>query len=256
MAEHKRRWGRILLILALVLIVLVGVADRVAAHVAEQTISSKARDQLAAEQITTSAPPSVSIAGFPFLTQVLAGNYHEIDIKLANPTSRGVRLDDLTVVATNVSAPASGLMNGNATVVAAKVTGAAHIGWNSVQQLADLSGLDRYGLHPDMLRIEPADSGKVRISAPVTVLGQSFNVVATGSVRVTSGVLHVSTSSIQAGDSSLPSAVNQQLDQLKNALSFDIKLPPLPYHLSVDSVSANSAGVQINASAQNVSLTG
>ena len=34
MAERKRRWGRISLILAIVLVVLLGIADRVAAHVA------------------------------------------------------------------------------------------------------------------------------------------------------------------------------------------------------------------------------
>lgn len=255
MAERKRRWGRILLVLALIVVVLLVAADRIGVLVAERTIASQASDQLASQQITTSSKPSVKIVGFPFLTQVAAGKYQEIDINLDDPTSRGVRLDDLDVVATDVTAPASSLMSGDAAVTADKVSGTAHISWTSVQQLVDLSGLSRYGLDPKLLRIEPAGAGKIRLSGPVTILGTSFTAVATGAVSVASGNLHVGIESMQASGDNVPSAVNQQLNQLKSLLTFDIKIPPLPYQLSVDSVNATSAGVQINASAHDVSLS-
>ena len=40
------------------------------------------------------------------------------------------------------------------------------------------------------------------------------------------------------------------------SLTFDARIPQLPYHLSLDSVKATSAGIAITASAQNVVLGG
>jgi hypothetical protein len=254
MAERKRRRGRVLLVLLLVVIVLLVAADRVGVVIAEHQIADQASEQLAAQQITTSEKPSVSIRGVPFLTQVAAGHYQEIDINLEEPTSRGVRLDDLKVVATDVDAPASGIMGGNPHITAAKVTGVAHIGWASFERLVDLSGLGQYGLDPKLLRIDPVGPGKIKVSGPVTILGASFTAVATGTVNVREGAVHVGIDSIQASGDNIAPAINQQLDQLKNQLTFDIKIPPLPYKLSVESIATNAQGVLVNASARDVTL--
>lgn len=254
--RKRRRWGRALLILLFIVIVLIIAADRVGVLVAEHAIAGQARDQLAAQQISTSEPPSVTVRGVPFLTQVAAGHYREIDIDLVNPTSRGVRLDTLDVVATDVTAPTSGLIGGDATITAGKVAGVVHLSWQSFQQLVDLSGLRQYGVDPETLRIEPASDGKIRISAPVTVLGATFTAVAIGAVTIVADVVHISISSIDTAGSQAPPGASQELNRLKNQLTFNIKVPPLPYHLTVDGITTTSSGVRIDASARDVTLAG
>lgn len=252
--KRKRRRGGVLLTLLLVLLILAFAADRVGAVVAERTVATQAQSQLASEDITTPSKPDVTIKGFPFLTQVTSGHYDEIDIAVHNPTSHGVRLDDVDVVATGVDAPMSAIMNGNAQITADKVTGVAHIGWTSFQQMIDLSGATAFGLNAHTVRVTSTQGGKIQVSAPVTVLGQTFTAQAVGSVAVNANTMHVTIDSIKASGVNAPSGIDQQLNQIKTQLTFDVKIPPLPYHLSVDSVVANGAGIAIKASAAHVAL--
>jgi hypothetical protein len=252
--KRKRRGGPALLILLLVLIVLVIAADRIGAAVAEHQIANQAQSQLAGEDITTTGRPDVTIKGFPFLTQVASGHYDRIDISVKNPTSRGIRFDDVDVIATSVDAPASGLISGNPQVTAGKVTGTAHINWTAFQQMIDLTGAQQYGLDPDTIRITSTTGGKIALTTPVTILGQTFTAAATGSVKVDHDKLHVTINSIKANGDALPSPVQQQLNQLRTNLNFDVKIPPMPYNLKVDSINASDAGVSLTASATNVVL--
>ena len=252
--RRKRRGGRGLLILLLVLIVLVIAADRVGAAVAERQIATQAQTQLASEDITTTGRPDVSIKGFPFLTQVASGHYDRIDITVKNPTSRGIRLDDIQVVATSVVAPTSDLMSGNPKVTAGTMTGTAHINWTAFQQMIDLTGAQTYGLDPDKIRITSTTGGKIQLTTPVTILGQTINTAATGSVQIKRDSLHVTIDSIKATGDAVPQAAAIALNQLKTELSFNVKIPPMPFDLKVDSISSNDAGVVVQASATNVDL--
>jgi DUF2993 family protein len=252
--QRKRRGGRALLVLLLILIVLVVAADRMGAAVAERQIATQAQSQLASEEITTTGRPDVSIQGFPFLTQVASGHYDRIDITVRNPTSRGIRLDDVKVIATSVDAPASGLMSGDPKVTAGKVTGTAHINWTAFQQMIDLTGAQKYGLDPDTIRITSTTGGKIQLTTPVTLLGQTITAAATGSVQVNRDTLHVTIDSIKATGDALAPTVDQALNQLKTNLSFNVKIPPMPYDLHVDSINSSEAGVVVSASAENVAL--
>jgi len=252
-ARGNRRWGRILLILGLVVIVLLIAADRIGVVVAENTVAKQARTQLASENITTSANPDVTISGFPFLTQVAAGHYGKINIVVPNPTSKGIRLDSLNVTATDVTAPTSSIISGNGQIEAGKVVGTAQINWASFEEMVDLSGLSQYGIDASSLHISSTGSGAVTVSAPVKIAGQSFTAVATGTVSVVNNLLHIKITKITA-DSSLPSLVAAQLQSLESELNFDARIPALPYHLVVDAVNTNATGVAIQASATNVIL--
>jgi LmeA-like phospholipid-binding len=253
-ARGNRRWGRILLILGLVVIVLLIAADRIGVLVAENTVAKQARTQLASENITTSANPDVTISGFPFLTQVAAGHYSKINIVVPNPTSKGIRLDSLNVTATDVTAPTSSVISGNGQIEAGKVVGTAQINWASFEEMVDLSGLSQYGIDPSSLHITSTDGGVVTVSAPVKIAGQSFTAIATGSVSIVNDLLHIKITKITASQSGLPSLIVAQLQSLESQLNFDARIPALPYHLVVDAVNTNATGVAIRASATNVIL--
>jgi hypothetical protein len=254
--DKPRRGGRIALIVLLVLVVLLIAADRIALVVAEHTVASQARKQLASEGVTLSGDPSVQITGFPFLTQVLAGHYDKIVIDTRDPAGRGVRMDSLDVTATGVNAPTGALMSSHGSIKADRVTGVGKISWASFNQVVDLSGLKQFGIDPSTLNITGTDDGHITIVAPLSVQGQTVAVRATGAVSVVRNVLHVAVNDVTAKDGSLPPDVQSELDSIKQQLNFDVPLPALPYHLRLDSVRTGAAGVTINASARGVVLGG
>ena len=254
--ERRHRGLRILAIVVLVLIVVLIAADRIGVLVAERTVADKAQTQLASEGITIDGKPKVDIHGFPFLTQVAAGHYDRIDISVPDPSSRGVRLDSLAVTATNVTADTKALINGSGRIEADKVVGTGNLGWASLNQLIDLSGVKQYGIDPTKITIGSTDSGHLSISAPVSFQGQTFTIQASGAISVKKDVLHVAVSNVTASDTPLPQAVQSTLQAIAGQLTFDVRIPELPYRLSLDSVRATSAGIAISASAQNVVLGG
>jgi hypothetical protein len=221
----------VLAIVVLVLIVLLIAADRIGVVVAERAVADKAQTQLASEDVTIDGKPKVDIHGFPFLTQVAAGHYDRIDISVPDPSTRGVRLDSLAVTATDVSADTGALINGNGRIEASKVVGTGNLGWAALNQLIDLS-------------------------APASFRGQTFTIQAIGSISVKKNVLHVAVSNVTASDTPLPQVLQPTLRAIANQLTFDVRIPQLPYRLSLDSVRATSGGIAITASAQNVVLGG
>src|SRR5262245_10138689 len=106
--RRKRRRGlTVLLILLFVLVVIALVADRTAAYAAARTIADQAQQQMASQHIHTTEKPTVSVDGFPFLTQVAAGKYKKVVIHSKHLTSSdypGVVLDRLDVTATGINA--------------------------------------------------------------------------------------------------------------------------------------------------------
>jgi hypothetical protein len=253
-AGGKRRWGRILAVVGLVLIVGLVVADRVGVVVAEATVAKQARAQLASEDVTMPGNPTVTIDGFPFLTQVAAGHYDKINIVVPQPMSKGIRLDSLDVTATGVNAPTRTVISGDGEVKADSVTGTARIGWTAFQQLIDLSELKQYGVDPTALKISSTNGGEITLSAPITILGHTFTAIASGTMSVREDLLHVQITKIDAADGGLDSLVASQLQALVGRMTFDTRIPELPYHLVIDDVSANSAGVDITATAKDVTL--
>lgn len=256
MARGNRRWGRFLLIFVLVAIMALIVADRVGVLVADHEVASQVKAQLAAQDITANDDPSVSVRGFPFLTQVLSGHYDEIDIVVPGLSSHGIRMDSLRVVATGVDAPASTVMSDEGQVVASKVVGTGEIAWASFEQMVDLSGLQQYGVDPSTLTITGADDGTITLSAPVAVAGKSITATAAGTLAVANDVVHVKIGKISANESAIPAAVQTQLQAIAQQLTFDVRIPALPYNLRLESVHATSKGIAITADASDVVLGG
>ena len=98
------------LILLLILVILLVAADRISVYVAQRKVASRL-----AGAYNLSTPPSVTIQGFPFLTQVVAGRYDQVDVTLSSVTAGGVEMRDLRARFTGVHAPLVRLLgNGSA----------------------------------------------------------------------------------------------------------------------------------------------
>ena len=93
---------RKLLIGVIILAVLLVAADRISVAVAENQISDRLTSAYG-----LAGKPGVTIAGFPFLTQVVAGDYPQIDVSANQVSAGGAELHDLNVRLTGVHATVS-----------------------------------------------------------------------------------------------------------------------------------------------------
>ncbi len=272
--RRARRW-----VIALVVLVLLLVgADFGAAAYAEHMISQKARTQL---QLTDD--PSVTIHGFPFLTQALGGDYSHISVSAAG-VPVGDKLQDVALNAEleDVTAPLSDLTNGNTKAITiGKLTGAVTI---KAADLARVAPLDKI----KDLRIEPAttdyvengDSGQgeptptpttttegqadqdesstgVRISGHLQFAGKDLEIFCFAMIEADAkdGAINFLPKRLQFGNDQettvVPSAVQKALMPNFNA---SINTKDLPLSVTPTGVRVQSGSVTIKGEATNVSF--
>lgn len=234
---------RRLLVVLVVLLVLLVVADRVGAWAAQRTVEDKVEAELASSEVE-SAPPEVTINRVPFLTQVLAGRYESVTLRLRNVGRGELQLPLVELTATNVTASTSTLLSGDGEIVAERVDGTATIGYESV---VDLTG------QPE-LSLTPTRDGALDVRLPAEVGGEPLLLVGTAQVEMVDGVVHLQVTDLTVEDPPVPAAAEPTVANLTAELSVEIPLPPLPYGLNIESVRAESAGLVVTVSADDVPL--
>ncbi len=247
-----RKIGIALLVMLVLLLGLVIVADRVGAGVAEDKLAEQAAIELKKNGATTAGEPKVEIGGFPFLTQVLGGNYERITITADKPQSDDIKLETMTIVATDVKAAASDLLNGRGPVTAEKITGTATMSWGTVRSLISLANLP-VPFDPAQLEVKVTDNN-VELRLPIALAGYSTTLVAKGSITVAEGKVNLKLSDIQAEGVELPRAAQSLLNTIKNRLTATIRTPKMPYTLTIQNVETDDSGVRVTAAAANVEL--
>jgi hypothetical protein len=195
----------------------------------------------------------VEIGGFPFLTQVAGGSYDKITISAREARSGDIKLDTMTIVATDVKAAASDLMNGRGPVTASQLTGTATMNWDTVKSLIELSGLS-VPFDPSTLEISVLDN-KVELRLPIELAGFSTVLKATGEVSVAGGKVQLRLTDIGTENADLPAPARALLNQYRNRLTATIRTPQMPYSLVINKVESSSSGVLVTASANGVQLT-
>jgi DUF2993 family protein len=248
------RPGKVAVSFLVAVVVLAGLfvaSDRIAAYAAEQTIAAQAKKELAAREITTPTDPEVKVAGFPFLTQVARGKYDKITIHLDRPASQGVTLDVLDVTATGVNASTSALVNGTGTITADDVNGLATLNWDAVSKLMNARGFGGANARASAL-----PDGQVQVRVPVSVAGIATTIVATGTLAIGTGLVHVVINNVTTEGGDIPAAISRLIGRIKQSLSIDVKIPPLPYNLQLRTVRATPQGLTVTAVAVNVPLSG
>jgi hypothetical protein len=224
--RRRRRRGWIaLLIVLVVLAVLFVIGDQVAKAYAQNTIASKIESSSG-----MSAKPSVSIEGFPFLTQVAAHDVGAIDISASNIPAGKFNISSVAAKATGVHLNSS---FSGATVD--QINGTALITFASLEQGLGVQGVASISADPadgpNAVKLSAGAigsvTGKVELTAPNEVTIQMGSL--SGLASLLNGVLPLQTQTIQ--------------------------IPKLPMGLVIRSVSVTSQGIVATASAQNTTLT-
>jgi hypothetical protein len=202
------------LLLSLVVVVgLLALADRVAAFAAQRVVAQRIQDDQ-----SLAVRPGVTIAGFPFLTQLIGGHYQRVDVSV-----RGLRrgqLDIAKVVAHlhDVDVPFSSVVHQHV-----KRIDVSRADAEVDLDYADVNRLLR-GKH---LTLSDGAAGKVHVAASASVAGAG---------------LHV------GGDFPLTVQGSAIVVALPAGQSVEIPLPSLPFGIELRSATAQTGGIVIRCS--------
>lgn len=220
--------GRKLLIRLVVLLALLVGADRVAVAIAEGVVASQL-----AKVGHLAATPSVSIAGFPFLTQALSGHYDQIDVVVPAFDTGTVGLRDLRLAVRGTDLPLTEALGGSVGAVHVDgITGTAQLPYAALavgSQVQDLS-------------VVPAGDG-VEVRGTVVVAGRSVSGTALASAELEGAVLVVRARSVRTTAASTP-AVRAEVGR---QLGLRLKLDGLPFGLRVTDVTVGPSGLRLTA---------
>jgi hypothetical protein len=214
------RGARWLLISVVGLLVLLVAADRIGVEVAE----SVAADALKNSQKLPSSP-DVDIAGFPFLTQLAAGDYDKItvtsdDVPLG-PGAHGLAISRLRVVLHDLSVN-SGFSRFHAETADATAT-------IDYAELSDVLGVE----------LSYAGDGKVEASKSVSLAGHTLRAHITATPALDNGRLVFTDTSVD-GVSGLTDAV---IDAIAREFHVTIPLQGIPFQVELQSLRVDDDGV-------------
>jgi DUF2993 family protein len=214
--------ARRVLITVLVLAVLFVVADRLGDYVAESAAADTIKDS---QHLTSS--PDVDIAGFPFLTQLAAGDFDEITIDAddlpVGDQARQLDVSHLKVVLHGVSVPRD-----FSRVHADSADATARVGYD---ELGKTLGV----------KVTYAGSGRIRASTSVTALGRTVSGSITARPRLRGNALSFGDPTVDgAGDlaEELTTALNRVFD-------LEIPLSNIPFRVRVQSLETRPDGIVV-----------
>ena len=218
----------------MVLVVLLGlglVADRIAVGVAEDRVA----EQLAS-QGGLAGTPSVDIAGFPFLTQALSGDYRDVRIgltaeELGQPA--GTRAD---VSLRGVHVPLSDVLSGSVEEVPVdRIDGTATLSYDLLAaQLGGDTTLRREG-------------DGLRITKTVEIAGFTLPLTAAGTVTLDGDDLVVDVQKASGAGVDVPGFL---VGRVSDLLDLRYTIPALPFGLQLTSVRPADVGVHITVAAK------
>jgi hypothetical protein len=222
---------RKLLIGLIILAVLLVAADRISVAVAENQISDRLTSAYGLPH-----KAGVTIAGFPFLTQVAAGDYHQIDVSASQVPADGATLHDLNVRLTGVHATVGQVLgNGSSMVTADHAAGSAMVGFGTVDKRL-----------PGGFRLHPAGKN-LSVSGRLAFDGVRIPVSATVALGVSGAGISVTPVRIR-----VPGLPGLPLSAYSSQLRVVVPLSTLPLHLHLNSVHVTPDGLRIGASARHV----
>jgi hypothetical protein len=217
----------VLITVVVLIVALLVAADRIALAYAQNTIAAKIQ-----QQASLPGKPSVTIEGFPFLTQVAARDLNKVDISATN-----VREGTLTISQVNATATGVRVNSSFSQATINKISGSALI------TFAEISAALPAPLDTATITADPsAGPNGVNMN-----LGAGLATV-TGQVTLTSPTqanLHIDNIGGLAG------LLGGQFVQSDYTLS----IPTLPVGLTVDRVSVTGQGLVLYATAHNTSLS-
>jgi hypothetical protein len=221
--------ARRVLITVVVLVVLLLVADRVGDYVAERAAAETIKNSQHLE-----GAPDVDIAGFPFLTQLAAGDFDEITIDAddlpVGTDARRLDLAHLKVILHGVTVPRD-----FSSVHADSADAAARIAYDELGRTLGV-------------RITYAGGGRIRASTSVTALGRTVSGSITARPQLRGSALGFGNPTID-GAGELAAPLTRALNQV-----FDLEIPlsDVPFRIRVQSLTTGPDGIVIALSGRDL----
>jgi hypothetical protein len=237
---------RALRVTAVLLFVLAGLfvaADRLAVNLAE----NKAADRISSAQgLTGTDSTSVSIHGFPFLTQVADHRLDDVDVRL-----RGITADagdqQITVTAVDAHLQDVALGDDYSSATAGEATGKARISYE------DLNAIAPQGVHVAYAGKKRAAKNQVKLTVGVEIAGQKIGLADPiySSVEVTGD------NQLELRATHLPGADIPGVEtELRKRIDFGSGVAGLPKGLKLDGADVTKQGVTFHLAGHDVALTG
>ena len=210
---------RRVVIVVLVLLGLLVVLDRVAVLAADRVVANRITTEQGLSQ-----RPDVSIGGFPFLTQALAGHYDSVTLRMHDLQRTGVNVHLLTVHLSGVHVPLGAVVHGHVSSVP--------VDRATATLLLTYDDLNTF-LGTRHIVLGDGGNGEIKVSATATVAGQTLS--ADGRAR------------IQVRDGDLMLTVGPGID-------VTIPLGGLPFRIELVGAKATKSGVEVTATASGLVL--
>ena len=220
--RRRHRGLTITAIVVVVLLILLVVADRVAAGIAENEVATQIKDQ------GFPVKPKVTIAGFPFLTQLAARDFNLMTITAAN-----VPEGPLNIASVNATMHGVHINSGFSGATVDQINGTALVTFAGLSHAAGIS---------DGITLSDGGNGEVKATVDLGFISGSAlaHVARTGprqiSVRVD-----------QAGP--IP------LSALGPLQDFTVSMPSLPAGMTIQSVSVTGQGLLVSIAGTHTSFS-
>ncbi len=224
-----------LLVVALLLLGLLVVGDRVAVGFAEDKVAT----EIAAKG-GLQGTPEVDITGFPFLTQAIGGRYDDVRISLTAAElgqPEGTRAD---IALHGVRVPLSAVLSGSVSEVPVdRIDGTATLSYALLSaQLEGDTTVTREG-------------SRLRIARTVELLGQTVPLTAAGTVTLDGNDLVVDVQQVAGAGVEVPDWL---LSRATGLLDLRYTVPALPFGLKLTSVTPADDGVELGLEATDTVL--
>jgi hypothetical protein len=224
-----------LLVVALLLLGLLVVGDRVAVGFAEDKVAT----EIAAKG-GLQGTPEVDITGFPFLTQAVGGRYDDVRISLTAAElgqPEGTRAD---IALHGVRVPLSAVLSGSVSEVPVdRIDGTATLSYALLSaQLEGDTTVTREG-------------HGLRITRTVELLGQTVPLTAAGTVTLDGNDLVVDVQQVAGAGVEVPDWL---LSRATGLLDLRYTVPALPFGLKLTSVTPADDGVDLGLQATDTVL--
>jgi hypothetical protein len=203
-------------------------ADRVAEHVA----AGEAESRLAERGLSD---PTVDVGGFPFLTQLAARDFSDVQVTGSALDMSGGQAQDVSLTGHDVTAPSGG------DVTIGRLDG---VGLVTYDEVVARSGV------PD-ITIEPSDRpDRALLRGSVDVLGETVDVVADSTVRARGDRVQVTPRSFELADGG--SLGGSLTAQLADRFTVVYRLRDLPDGIELRDVRATDDGFLVRVTGRDV----
>src|SRR4051812_18411291 len=210
---------RRLAFVAVLLLGILAVADRVAALGAERVVAERIQ-----EEQSLAVRPDVSIGGFPFLTQMIGGRYDDVTVSVHDLRRGRLDVDTVRAHLTGVHVPFEDVVRQRVSHVRVEAATA-----EIVLTYADVNAL----LRPGGFELSPAGAGEVHVTARAAAGGNE----------------------VKAG-ADVPMAVSGDAVVVDTRLGavLQIPLPQMPFGIELKSVRATEDGIVVTCTAEGLVL--